>query len=295
MKEGHFFSPVIAGVMNWGVWGSNLDTKTMAGLIEDCMTNGIWSFDHADIYGGYTTEISFGLALKESGVERSNIQLISKCGICYPCEARPQYTTKAYDTSALHIKQSVENSLRNLGTDYLDVLLIHRPSPLMNYHEIADTFGELITSGKVKHFGVSNFNRSQFEHLNGLFPLITNQVEASILHLDPFQDGTIDQGLLYGISITAWSPLAGGKLFARSTDYELVSRRSRIVQVCEKYHWEIDMAAYLFLLHHPASIIPVTGSAKLDRILMAQKALEIEITDGQWFELWSASTGHKVP
>lgn len=294
-KKGPELSKVIAGVMKWGAWGAQLETQDMARLIEQCVEHEITSFDHADIYGGYTTESDFGAALETSSVKRDKIQLITKCGICYPCDARPEFGIKSYNLTKSYILDCVDKSLNNLRTNYIDILLIHRPSPLMNLQEIAEAFGALKASGKVWYFGVSNFSPTQVDHLQNHVPLVTNQVEASVLHLDPFLDGTFDQCQKLHFKPMIWSPLGGGKLFADSADHSFVEQRARLKAVADKYGWTMDQMAYLFLLHHPVGTFPVTGSSKLERILLAKEAYNAEITNEQWFEIWTASTGQKVP
>ena len=156
------FSPIIIGTMRWGIWGANHSTKIAQKLIETCLSEGLYTFDHADIYGDYTTEKLFGETLSDMHIKREEIQLISKCGIEMPCKNR-NYLIKSYNYSKEHIIMSVEKSLENLQTDYLDLLLLHRPSPLMNPREIAETFDQLREQKKIRHFGVSNFTPSQFE------------------------------------------------------------------------------------------------------------------------------------
>lgn len=293
-KKGPELSKVVAGVMNWGAWGAKYDTQNMSTLIEQCVEHEITSFDHADIYGGYTTEADFGAALQVSSVRRDQVQLITKCGICYPCEARPEFKIKSYNTTKQYILGCVEKSLENLQTKYIDVLLIHRPSPLMDLHEIAEAFSALKASGKVSYFGVSNFSTTQLQMLQSHFPLVTNQIEASLLHLEPFKDGTFDQAQKNHFKPMIWSPLGGGDLFNESSEYEFVNRRARLKTVADLYRWTLDEMAYLFLLHHPARLFPVTGSSKMERILTAKVAFEQNITNEQWFEIWTASTGERV-
>jgi predicted oxidoreductase len=155
-------SPIIAGCMKWGQWGVKYSTAQYLQLIEDCIVNKITSFDHADIYGDYTVEEEFGNALKPKPHLRQQIQLITKCGIRRFTPNRPEHKINSYDTSRLHIITSAERSLKNLKTDYLDLLFIHRPDPLMNPHEIAEAFSHLKKEGKVLHFGVSNFTQKLF-------------------------------------------------------------------------------------------------------------------------------------
>ncbi|MEN9600348.1 MAG: hypothetical protein RL596_2672 [Bacteroidota bacterium] len=156
MKSTNIGNP-IAGCMRWGKWGAGFDTAAYRYLIEQCLAAGIRSFDHADIYGDYTTEEEFGAALKEDKTLRSQLKLITKCGIQMVTDNRPQHTIKSYHTGKKHILQSVENSLTNFGTDYIDVLLIHRPDPLLNPAEVAEAIQLLKQQGKVIEFGVSNF------------------------------------------------------------------------------------------------------------------------------------------
>ena len=287
-------SRIVAGVMNWGVWGGDLSPEDVNKLIQQCIELGITTFDHADIYGNYTTEKLFGDAFALGGIKREDIQIVTKCGIKMPCDNRPEISIKSYSNSGAHIFESVHNSLENLKTDYIDMLLIHRPSPIMDPKVVADAFLRLKNQGKVRHFGVSNFSPSKFNLLYKSFPLITNQIEASILHLDPFEDGTLDNAMSRGIKPMAWSPLGGGKMFQKSADYDFVTQRARLKDVADKYGWSLDEMAYKFLLHHPSEILPVTGSSKIDRIKVAVDALEEKISDEQWFEIWSASTGKDV-
>ena len=152
--------------MNWGAWGAKLNSKDMAQLVENCVKIGVSTFDHADIYGHYTTEADFGAAFSESKLDRKDIEIITKCGICMPSDNKPEFKIKSYNTTDAYIKQQVDASLNNLQTEYLDVLLIHRPSPMMDYHQIAQTFTDLQAAGKVNDFGVSNFTKYQFDTLD---------------------------------------------------------------------------------------------------------------------------------
>jgi predicted oxidoreductase len=293
--SGPLISPIVLGVMKWGVWGRRLDTAQMLRLMEESVELGITTFDHADIYGGYTTEAEFGEALKLRPQLRQRIQIITKCGICLMTPNRPQHKLKSYNTSALHIRRSVEQSLRNLHTDYLDVLLIHRPDPLLHPDEVAGIFQTLQQEGKVQHFGVSNFSPSQMEVLQTKFPLVTNQVKASAMHLEPFTDGTFDQCLRYGIRPTAWSPLGGERFFTEPDDPQ-VARIRRACAAIAASHGSVgeDQIMLAFLLRHPAGIVPVIGTANTARVRAAAEALRIPLTREEWFEIWSASTGTEV-
>lgn len=289
------FSKIIAGVMKWGQWGAQLDQSQMSTLIDQCYDVGVTTFDHADIYGAHTTEKEFGDAFEKSSLSRDRIQLISKCGIMMPSPQMPHIKQKHYDTSPGHIIRSVENSLRNLKTDYLDMLLIHRPTPLMDPNEVMKAFDALKTSGKVRNFGVSNFTPSQLLLINSACDIKANQIEISLFELSSFLDGTLDNCMLYDIMPMAWSPMGGGQLFSSTSSVELLAKRERLQRVAQKYNWSLDEMVYLFLLHHPAHIRPVVGSSKIERIKVAIDATHTIISDSQWFEIWTAATGEDVP
>ena len=288
-------SKVIAGTMKWGAWGSKFSTDQYLKIIEECLSLGVTTFDHADIYGHYTTEADFGKALKLKPELRDQMQLISKCGICMVTPNRPQHKIKHYDTSREHIVRSVENSLVNLHTEYLDMLLIHRPDPLMDPDEIAEAFAQLQHQGKVNHFGVSNFTPSQTELILSRFPLVTNQIELSVLHLEPFLDGTLDQCINKNIIPMAWSPLGGGNLFAQLED----ERNKRIVAVAsmlaDKYGAGPDQILLSWLIQHPSEVIPVLGTSRIERVQAAMDATTISMTREEWFMLWRASIGREIP
>ena len=198
--------------MKWGTWGAGFSTKQYLQLIEDCVENNITSFDHADIYGDYTVEEEFGKALKLLPSLRKRLQIITKCGIQKLTPNRPDHKIKSYNTGKHHIIQSAERSLKNFHTDYLEALLIHRPDPLMHPDEIAEAFTLLKKQGKVLHFGVSNFTPSQVDLMNTGFPVEFNQIEVSILKLESFHNGQIDQCIQHQIRPMAWSPISGGQI-----------------------------------------------------------------------------------
>lgn len=289
------FSKIIAGTMKWGAWGSKFDVVTYERMIKDCLSMGVTTFDHADIYGDYTTEEEFGKVLKQQTGLRKQMQIISKCGIRKVSVNRPQNIIKSYNTSYKYILESVETTLENLGTDYIDCLLIHRPDPLLDADEVAKAFTILKEQGKVLHLGVSNFKRWQVDLLNSRFKLEVNQVECSLLHLDPFVDGTLDQCQQHKIIPMAWSPLGGGNIFSLEDDDE---RNKRIIAVAsilaQKYNSLADIILFSWLLTHPSGIHPVLGTSKSDRIRNAVAATEIKLEREEWFMLWRASTGKEV-
>ncbi|WP_299181254.1 aldo/keto reductase family oxidoreductase [uncultured Aquimarina sp.] len=293
-EKGPLFSRIVAGCMNWGEWGANLTTDESQKLIDDCLEIGVTTFDHADIYGHYTTESLFGQAIKGKSSLREQMQLVTKCGIRLITPNRPDNQIKSYKTTKKYIIESVEQSLVNLQTDFIDMLLIHRPSPLMNPLEIAEAFETLKSSGKVLHFGVSNFTPSQFDMLNDVFPLQTNQIEISPLQLTPFIDGSLDKCIKHAIKPMAYSTLAGGKFFSKEPNQRVVRINEVITPLMQKYEVPADQILTAWLLKHPSGIVPIMGSTKIKRIESAVNSLSIKITDEEWFRVWEASTGTEV-
>ena len=285
------FSPIIAGVMTWGSWGRNLDSREMIKLIESCLENGIDTFDHADIYGGYTTEADFGDAFAQSGIERERMKLISKCGIQYPSEKRP-LPIKHYQYSKDYIIWSVNESLKNLKTDYLDLLLLHRPSPLMKSQEIAEAVTELKRDGKILDFGLSNFTPIQTELIQQHTLVSYNQIQFSLTHHGAMTDGTLDDMQLRNVRPMAWNPL--GSVYRE--DNEQTQRVKTLLEKLEaKYGVAGDVILFAWILKHPAKILPVCGTTRTDRIKEMMKATTLELEDQDWFALWVESRGSKVP
>ena len=274
--------------MNWGTWGVKHSKEDMCKLISESFDSGINSFDHADIYGGYTTEESFGDAFAETGIKREDVFFISKCGIMYPSEKLP-VKIKHYDYSEDHINKSVDNSLRNLKTDYLDCLLLHRPSPLMDISIIADTVRRLIKSGKIKSFGVSNFTASQMDMFKGKLDISYNQINLSLTHLDHMFDGTLEYMQANDILPMAYSPL-GSYFNEENGKIKKVVDKLKNKYSCTDYQILIS-----WLLKHPSRIYPVIGTTKSNRIKSTLESLKIEIDLIDWFELLEASVGKRVP
>jgi len=287
-------SPYIIGTMRLGTWGSKLSTKEYEQFIETCLGLNLIDFDHADIYGDYTTEADFGNVLRSRPDLRQKMRITTKCGIKMMSNNRPEHQIKSYNLSKLHIKASVERSLKNLHTDYIDVVLLHRPDYLLNPVEIAETFTELKKEGKVHTFGVSNFSASQFDLLNTITPLVTNQIEISLLQRKAFEDGTLDQCLKLGVIPSAWSPLGGGLLFQDATDGKINAIQNVLGILSKKYSATKDQILYAWLRKHPANIIPVLGTSKIERIKAAHEALNISITHEEWYLLWQAAIGEEV-
>ena len=281
-------SRIISGTMNWGTWGANYSKQEMCQLISESFDSGINSFDHADIYGGYTTEESFGDAFIDTGIKREDVFFISKCGIMYPSKKLP-IKTKHYDYSEDHIIKSVNNSLKYLQTDYLDCLLLHRPSPLMDINIIADTVEGLIKSGKIKSFGVSNFTADQMDMFKGKVEILYNQINLSLTHLDHMFDGTLEYMQANNILPMAYSPL--GSYFKEGSN-----KIKKVVEsLKDKYSCTDYQLLISWLLKHPSKVYPVIGTTKSDRIKKSMKSLKIEIELIDWFELLEASVGNRVP
>jgi predicted oxidoreductase len=283
-------SPIIAGTMNWGIWGKNLNTTEMAQTIRLCLENSITTFDHADIYGGYTTEGHFGKAFGESSIAREKIQIISKCGIQLT-EVRNN-KIKHYDYSKEYIIWSVENSLKNLQTDYLDVLLLHRPSPLIMADEIAEAISKLKSEGKIIDFGVSNFTASQTELIRQKIEINYNQIQFSATQHEAMLDGNLDYMKIHNIRPMSWNPL--GTVFRE--DNEQTRRLKKVlVQMVEKYEVGSDTILLAWILKHPSQIIPIAGTVNTARIQALKKAIELDLDSLDWFAIWSESMGNKVP
>lgn len=285
------YSKIIAGTMTWGAWGKKLSTEAMADLMHFCVAQGVSTFDHADIYGGYTTEAEFGQAFAQSGLNREAVQLISKCGIQHLSGGR---NTKIghYRYDKDYIIWSVETSLKNLQTEYLDVLLLHRPSPLMHPEEISEAILRLKQQGKIRSFGVSNFTPSQVDLISKHVAVDVNQIEFSLTqHLAMF-DGSLDHMLLKEISPMAWSPL--GTVFKEKT--EQTSRIKLLLgELSNTYNATEDALLLAWILKHPAKIYPVVGTTTKSRLEDAVNAATIDLELEDWFLMLVASQGHAMP
>jgi len=287
-------SRLVHGSWRLGKW--NITEKGLLDFILQCIDLGVTTFDHADIYGDYSCEEFFGRAMSAEKGLRNKIELVTKCGI-KPLSARfPDRKVKHYDYSSAYIIGAVNNSLSYFKTDYIDLFLLHRPSPFLNPEEVAKAFAALKKDGKVRSFGVSNFNHLQYEMLNAYLDvkLVTNQVEISPYCLEHFENGNIDFFLKEKINLMAWSPLAGGILFS-----EVDEKSKRINQVLRDIADELNVAEigkviYAWILNHPAKIIPIIGSGKIERVKAAVEALKLELVRENWFRVYVASTGKDV-
>lgn len=278
--------------MRWGIWGANFSVSQTRKMIEICLEENFYTFDHADIYGGYTTEELFGKAFSEMKVEREKIHLISKCGIKMNSEKK-NYNIKSYDYSKNYILNQVDESLQNLKTDYLDLLLLHRPSPLMDPEEIAAAFGILRNSGKVRNFGVSNFSVHQFDLISKYFPyLVTNQIEISVNETKSFTDGTLDQMMAKNLRPMAWSVL--GNYYSNPDSEQNIRIKKILNELSPKYNAEENQLLIAFLRKHPSKIIPVVGTSKPENIRKFKESISITLETEDWFRIWEASKGKEV-
>ena len=289
--SGPRLSALAAGVWRMAEWA--MDAAACRRWIEQCLDLGITSFDHADIYGGYTVEALFGDALASAPGLRGRLQIVTKCGIKLVSPQRPGHAIKSYDSSAAHVLASVDASLRALRTDRIDLLLMHRPDLLMEPDALAETFRSLQRAGKVGHFGVSNHTPQQLAMLHRRHPLVTQQIEFSPLQMRALADGTLEQCVDLGLRPMVWSPLAGGRLF--SGDGEHVQRVRGVLQaLADAHRVSLTTMAYAWVLRHPARPLPITGSRRIEALREAVAALEVELSAEDWYRVWQASVGHEV-
>ncbi|MDM5066582.1 aldo/keto reductase family oxidoreductase [Aeromonas salmonicida] len=289
--QGPTFSRLIMGY--WRLMEWQLSPAALLDLMKYHLDLGVTTIDHADIYGGYQCEEAFGNALCLEPSLRDRMEIVSKCGIALT--AKPEHALNHYNTGKAHIIASAEDSLRKLATDHLDLLLIHRPDPLMDADEVADAFISLKQAGKVKHLGVSNFSARQFELLQSRlpFPLVTNQLEISPLNQSTTLDGTLDLCQQLRIKPMAWSCLGGGRLF---DGQEYAPLRAELEQIRHEVGAQnIEQLVYAWVMMLPSQPLPLIGSGKRERIAAAVAAESIALTRQQWFRIRKAALGYDVP
>ncbi|MFT6531252.1 MAG: putative oxidoreductase [Limimaricola cinnabarinus] len=280
----------------YGMWRIADDTDTspahVRAKIDACLEQGITTMDQADIYGGYGAEAVLGVALKEDPSLRERIEIVSKCGIVAPMGRHSDKRVKHYDTSRAYIEQAVETSLRDMGTEYLDLLLIHRPDPMMDHRETGAALDALVASGKVRSVGVSNFRPWDVELLESAMetPLSTNQIEISLKELSPFTNGDLAYHQRRGIPLMAWSPLGGGDLMTGQGPVA-----ERLDAIADAQGVDRAAVAVAFLLAHPAGILPVLGTNNVERIAKISDALKVSLDRQDWYTLYEAGLGTEVP
>jgi predicted oxidoreductase len=286
------FSTVAAGSIRWGSWGSSMSTDKMSKFIETCIDNGIYTIDASDVYGNYTTEGEIGQALKLISASRDSYHIMTKCGIIKPCTARPEYTVSHYNTSRDYIISCAEQSLRHFDTDYLDVFLIARASPVMNYEEMAEALSSLKQSGKIRQVGVVNFDPHQMRAMHKNIPLDVCQMELSLTHLEPLNNGSLDVCQELGIRPMSWSPIGGGSIFTNTKAGKKIEER--LTKVAQKYEWTLTEMALLFLSYLPGGVIPIINQNKVDKVLESKAIYERGITNEQWFEILYANINSEL-
>lgn len=294
-KTGPEFSRMVYGT--WRLLATKPDAQEINRRLHACVELGITTLDTAEIYGLYHVEEALGAALALSPGLRDKLEIVTKAGIYVPNDYHPERRTAHYNASGARLIKSLDKSLRLLGTDHIDLFLVHRPDWLTRADDTAAGLNELIRSGKIKAAGVSNYSASQFDLLNGLMehPLATNQIEFNLLHMEPILDGTFHQCEKLGILPMAWSPLAGGRLF--SAEEPAAARLAAAAkEMAERTHGAtLEQLAYAWILAHPSQPLPVIGTNKLDRIQSAAKSVDIVFQREDWYALWQAAQGRKVP
>lgn len=280
----------------YGMWrlGDDADTSAahVQAKVEACLAQGITSMDQADIYGGYAAEALLGQALNAAPALRDQIEIVTKCDIVAPMGLHADKRVKYYDTSAEYVTAAVDRSLKNMNIDVIDLLLIHRPDPLMDHEETGACLDALVASGKVRAVGTSNFRPWDWELLQSAMKtqLATNQIEASVLCHTPFTNGDVAFHQRQGQPIMAWSPLAGGALFGD----EGAAVRAVLERIGADHGVGADAVAVAWLLRHPSQILPVMGTNNLNRIKGLSDATQVTLDRQDWYEIYTAALGHEV-
>ena len=291
LSQGLSFSRLV-----YGMWRladhSDTSVKHVDAKINAALDQGITTFDQADIYGGYTAEAVMGAAMKANPSLRQRMEIVSKCDIVIDAGRHSGARVKHYNTTAAHINASVDASLTEMGIDEIDVLLVHRPDPLMDHHETGAALDALVDAGKVRAVGVSNFRPWDWNLLQSAMrhPLVTNQIELSLKHIAPLTNGDLAFHQQHGHVVMAWSPLGGGDLMTASNELT-----HRLDSIATRSGVDRAAVATAFLLAHPAKITPVLGTNNLERISAISAAEIVELDRQDWFSLYEAALGSEVP
>ena len=299
MPRVQFSSELSLSRLAYGVWrlseAPDTSPAAVAGRLQACLDQGITTFDHADIYGSYSCEALFGAALKAQPGLKKSMEIVTKCDIMLLSEQRPDNRVKHYDTSSAHVTASVDRSLQNIGVQTIDLLLIHRPDPLMDHLALGACLDGLIQSGKIRAAGVSNFMPWDLDLLQSGMTnrLLTNQIEISLMHTGALVDGQVAHAQRLGLPVMAWSPLGGGRLFG--SEPAALRVRPVLQRIAAQQGVDETAVAIAWLLHHPARILPVLGTNDLGRIVRLQDALRVQLDRQTWFELYSLANGAEVP
>nr|WP_315484930.1 aldo/keto reductase [uncultured Undibacterium sp.] len=290
--NGPEFSRIVLGLWRLSSW--QMSPAQCAEFLQAALDLGITTIDQADIYGDYTSETLLGEAFAHAPSLRQHFQIVTKCGIQFPATLRPAQTSHIYNTTGQHIITSAETSLRSMQIETIDLLLIHRPDPLMDADEVAAAFTRLHESGKVKYFGVSNFTNAQFELMHSRFPLVTNQVECSLMQMAPIDDGSFDLAQRLRFAPMIWSALAGGALFS---DRGEVAQRIRacLEQIAVQLDVTTSCVALAWILNLPSRPLVLTGSSRVSVLEEAVQAAQLRLSREHWFDLWRAAKGFDIP
>lgn len=280
-------SRIVQGL--WRLTSWKMSPQEIVEFVYQCIDLGVTSFDTAEIYGNYEAEAKFGEALKLDPSLRSKIEIITKTGINMKSVKR-DYRIGHYDTSYDKIIASCKKSIELMNCDYLDVYLIHREDPLINHQEVARALNDLKSMGLIKSYGVSNFDPFKFEALQHFTQnqLVTNQIEISPLCFEHYNSGLMDVLQKHQVHPMIWSPLAGGSIFT-SDDPKIVRVRNVIADIANRHHEEMDTIVYAWLLKHPTKGLPISGSGKIERLKHAVRALDVELSLEEWYEIYTAS------
>lgn len=280
----------------YGMWrlGDDSDTSPthVEAKIQSCLDQGVTTFDQADIYGEYTAEAVLGGALRANPSLRNQMQIVTKCDIVAPCGRYSDSKVKYYDTSRAHIEKSVETSLKDMAIDHIDLLLVHRPDPLMDHNETGAALDDLVASGKIGNIGVSNFRPWDWELLQSAMKnkLVTNQIEISLAEINPFTNGDLAFHQRQGDAMMAWSPLGGGSVISNEGQLGIV-----LDDIANAFGVDRGAVSVAFLLAHPAKILPVMGTNNLSRIATISDALKVKLDRENWYRLYEAALGKEVP
>lgn len=263
----------------------------MTRKISTCLDQGITTFDQADIYGDYGAEEVLGAALRHDPALRQKMQIVTKCDIVAPIGKYADVPVKYYDTSRAHINASVDASLTNMGIEHIDLLLVHRPDPLMDHHETGAALDDLIASGKVGAVGVSNFKPWDWDLLQSAMKnrLLANQIEFSLTAHDPLTNGDVAFHQKSGDRVMAWSPLGGGGLMSAAD-----SLGAAMDRVAADQNVDRAAVAVAWILAHPAKILPVMGTNNIARIASLSDALRVKMDRVTWYQLYTAALGREV-
>ena len=294
-KRGPELSRVVYGT--WRLLATRPTAQEINWRLNSCLELGITTIDTAEIYGLYEVEKALGAALALSPGLRDKLELVTKAGIYVPCGYHPERRTAHYNATGARLVKSLDKSLRWLGTDRIDLFLVHRPDWLTRADDTAGGLNHLLRDGKIRAAGVSNYSVAQFDVLNACLeqPLATNQVEFSLLHMEPLTDGTLHQCERLGVPPMAWSPLAGGRLFA--PDNAAAQRLAAAASAMSPRYGgaTLEQLACAWVLAHPSRPVAVIGTNKAERIRSAARAEALALEREDWYALWEAAQGRKVP